>query len=150
TIQEWVLGNESYVAFKTDSREESAVLFAASVEGLEEPARSQLQARTLVVRDALGWRELASSNQDLILVPLFGGDERARPPRSGHRVAVPLGNADSPSGNAPVARRISPDRAFDVLRSLAFSEDAARELATLTRRSLASLRRRLAVRPEVR
>ena len=149
-IQQWVVGDDPYISFRTDSREESAVLFAASLEELDELVRSQIRARTLIVRDAAGWRELAASQQDLILIPLFGGEERARPPRSGHRVAVPLGNADSVSGDAPVAERISTDRAADVLRGLGYADDKAVELAMLARRSLGSLRRRLAIHPELR
>ena len=150
SIQQWVASDDPYISFKTDSREESAVLFAASLEGLDELAHGQIRARTLVVRNAASWRELAASQQDLILIPLFGDEERARPPRSGHRVAVPLGNADSVSGAAPLAERISTDRATDVLRELGHPHDKAVELAMLARRSLGSLRRRLATHPEVR
>ena len=150
SIQQWVVGDDPYISFKTDSREESAVLFAASLEELDELVRSQIRARTLVVRDAAGWGELAAAQQDLILIPLFGGEERARPPRSGHRVAVPLGNADSVSGDAALAERISTARATDVLKGLGYPEDRTVELAMLARRSLGSLRRRLAIHPEVR
>ena len=93
---------------------------------------------------------LTAAEEPLILAPVFNSrDAIARAIRGGHRVVVALGRADSASIGTLTVPRLSRDEAAKALIAAGVSEDRARDLAILARRSLTSFRRKLALSPEV-
>lgn len=149
-LYSWLHGAPSSLTLQADSREEAVAFFAASLQCLALAERERHLARCILVEDIASWRHLTLSVQPLILIPLF--DEREVAPRAvkqGHYVLIPIGR-DEPSSSATViVPRLKRDRAKPALIAMGLPDEKAEDLATLARRSLMALRRKLAIRPEV-
>lgn len=149
-LYSWLNGDPTSLTLQADSREEAVAFFAAALQCLPLAERERHLARCILVEDIASWRHLALSVQPLVLIPLF--DEREVVPRAvkqGHYVLIPIGR-DEPSSSATIiVPRLKRDRAKPALIAMGLSDEKAEDLATLARRSLMALRRRLAIRPEV-
>ena len=147
-VREAVAAPSASLALTGDSQEEAVALVAAALIGEAESGPSPDLERALIVRTPGAWRRLAVADTPLVLLPLFERPDVTLATRGGHTVIVPLGReVDSGSGVAiPRPRRSGIEAA---LVRAGISEDRAASLATVGRRSLLSLRRTLAVRPEV-
>ncbi len=149
-IHAWLRDPSAPLALQAESRDEAMAVFTAAVQQLPPDDRIVNLSRALVVNDLSAWHRLTASEKPLILVPVFESrDALARAARAGHRVVVPLGHADSASTTTLTVPRLSRDHAAKVLIAAGISEERARDLATLSRRSLTSFRRKLALSPEV-
>jgi hypothetical protein len=146
----WLRNGPSALALQADSREEAAAFFASSLELMPPSERETYLARSIVVEDIASWRHLIATGEPLILVPLF--DEReaaARAVKHGHHILIPVGR-DEPSSSATITiPRMKRDSAKQALVDMGLQDEKADELATLARRSLMALRRKLAISPEV-
>lgn len=146
----WLRAGPSPLALQADSREEAIAFFAAALQHLPPAERESSLARSILVEDTASWRHLAGSGQPLILIPSF--DEResvARVIKQGHHVLIPVGR-DEPGSSATVTiPRIKRDGAKQALVGMGLQDEKADDLATLARRSLMALRRKLAISPEV-
>jgi hypothetical protein len=146
----WLRNDPTSLAVQADSREEALAFFAAALERLPLTERELCLARSILVEDIASWRHLTASVQPLILIPLF--DEREAVTRSvkqGHHVLIPIGR-DEPSSSATLTiPRLKRDHAKRALVAMGLSDEKADDLATLARRSLMALRRKLALSPEV-
>jgi hypothetical protein len=149
-IYSWLHEPALSLALQADSEEEGLAFFAASVYQMEPEERIQCLARTIIVDDLKAWRRLSASDAPLILVPRFNvQDEVLRATRAGHKVLIPLGRGEGQSSTIVKIPRIRRQDAKAALVKMGLSEDQANDLATLTRRSLMALRRKLATNPEL-
>ena len=147
-IRQSVSGEAAVLALSGDSQEEVVAFIAATLLGGEAAdVRGEL-GRTLIVRTSRAWRRLAVADRPLILIPYYDKPDVALATRHGHHVLVPLGRevAASRGTDVPRLRRYGIEAA---LIEAGLSRERASTLATLGRRSLLSLRRELAISPEV-
>jgi hypothetical protein len=137
-MRAWLDEGTGPLALQADSRDEALAVFAAVVHQLPPEERVKHLSRALVVRDLAAWHHLASSEESLILVPVFDSREAlSRAERGGHRIVVPLGGPDAIAANTLVAPRISRDEAAKALVTTGMSEERASDLALLARRASA-------------
>lgn len=149
-VHDWLRDPSATLALKAESRDESLAVFAAAVHQLPPDEVVAYLSRAIVVRELAAWHRLTAVENPLTLIPVFDSrDAVARATRTGHRVVIPLGPADSESDNTLNIPRLSRGDAMKALIASGLVEDRARELASLARRSLMSLRRKLALSPEV-
>lgn len=149
-IHGWLEGAPSPVALQADTRDEALAFFAAAVEGLPEERRLDCVARAVVVNSTSAWNRLAAWESPLLLVPMFDNREVVAPAvHRGHHVLVPLGRGDPPSSSTIAIPRLHREAAEAALQQMGLPRARAEELATLARRSLMALRRRMAIVPEI-
>ncbi len=118
-------GHAGAVAVQADSREEALAFLAAALHRLPDAERDGLLARALVVSDPKAWRRITTSEQPLLLVPLFAGADAALAVRSGHTVIIPLGYEEVARGVARWANASDPPvRRIGTTWLLASKEDA--------------------------
>jgi hypothetical protein len=147
-VHSWLRGEPSALSLRAESREEALAFFAASLEQLSLDERQAYFARGIVVKDIAAWQPLIVSDSPLLLIPMFdSGDAVAKGVRSGHHVLIPLGNDASPLSAGVQLSRLKRDSAKEALVQMGLSDKRADDLATLTRRSLTALRRKLAISP---
>jgi hypothetical protein len=146
----WLEDTPSILALQADSREEALAFLAAVIEGLPLEVRDRFLARAVIAHDLAAWNHLSASAETLLLVPMFEErDMTAGAVRHGHHVLVPLGRGDAGSPETVELPRRGREAAQGALVAMGLPEAHASELATLARRSLMSLRRRLAINPGV-
>lgn len=149
-VLSWLRDDASPLALQTDSREEALAFFAAALERLPAAEREAYLTRCIVVEDLSSWRHLAGSAQPLILIPLF--DERevvTGAVKRGHHVLIPGGRDEPSSSDTVSVPRLQHDHAKQALLGMGLQGERADDLATLARRSMMALRRKLATIPEV-
>jgi hypothetical protein len=149
-VRMWLRGEPAALALKADSRDEATAFLAAVLHQLPPEDRLPLFARTVIVTEGAEWRHLTTSERPLLLVPLFNvGNAITRAIRGGHHVLIPLGKDDSDSNTTVVIPRLRRSHVKEALLGMGFNEDRANDLATLARRSLMALRRKLAANREI-
>jgi hypothetical protein len=147
-LLEWLRGEPSAMVLAADSQEEAIVFVAAVVKSLETEERVSLLSRTVIVEDMQAWRSLFISSSPLILIPRFDNPEGiGQHLHQGHRSLVPMGRIGSQLSD--FLPRISRDVAEAILVKMGVEEERARRLASLARRSLSALRRKLALAPGI-
>ena len=146
TIKQWLDGAAAAFALQGDAHDEPLAFLASVIVTMEEPQRETLMARAIVVEDAASWKELFVSSANLILIPRWSGvvEGITRAVRNGHHVFVP---AEPGTRGVNVLPRIVRDAAEKALEGMGLPRERARDLATLGRRSLWALRRKLASEP---
>lgn len=149
-IADWLRGREPVLELQGDSREEALAVFAAAVHELPADERALVLSQAVIVRNEAAWDHLAASSTPLILVPNFDSPTAvAHAVREGHRVVLPLGATDVGSPSSVTIPPLSRGEATKALAAAGISEDRARDLAALARRSLTAFRRKLAIAPGV-
>lgn len=149
-VHAWLRTPAKPFALQADSPEEALAFFLACVQLLPDEERLAIETGGLVVTDLQAWDSVVLSSEPLLLVPTFGNHSvLARAVQRGHRVFIPLGREDSKFGNVHTLPRLSRDEAERAFEELGVQRDTARDLATLARRSLMSLRRKLSIVPAV-
>jgi len=140
------------VAFpiRADSREEALAFVAACLEKHSETDSGDLLGRSVVVLEAKEWSRLAVSEKPLVLIPLYPDADVAGAVQAGHTVVIPQGKDERASRGVPELPRLRRSAAHDALKAMALPDNRADELATLARRSLLALRRKLAISPQLR
>lgn len=144
----WLHGEPSELFVVGESSEEAFAFIAACLLELPEPERTALAARTLVVRTAAAWDEVlarAGVGNSLVLIPTFPQPQPFEAVDAGHHVAVPADASAVHAGTAVTLARLRREPAQAALVAAGLPEQQAHELALLARRSLPTLRRRLAV-----
>lgn len=149
-IHKWLETRAAPLALHGESRAESLAVFAATVQKLPANRQVEVLARTVIVRDVAAWNRLCASESKLILVQNFESDKAiSRAAQRGHAAVLMLGRADSMTPNAVEITRIASEQAREALIAMGAAKDKAGDLAVLARRSLMSLRRKLAISPAV-
>lgn len=147
------------LSLQGDSSEEALAFIAAAIERLPDDERQAVYACGLVVRDEAGWRHAIASDRGLVLIPLFPGAAVTDEAAARHRVLVPLGREVAARAGTVELPQLSRAEAQDALRQMGEMQssedkrqridvaDRAEDLSGVARRSLLSLRRRLAWSP---
>lgn len=148
-IQAHLAGDPSSFAIQADSTEEAIAVLTSAIHTLPEDLSEVLTARAVVVRNAAIWPQLITESRRLLLIPDFPGCEPAEAVRAGHTVVTPVGRGPN-SGGAIEVPRLRRQAAESALIDAGVPEEDARRLATLARRSLQALRRRIAVSSPLR
>lgn len=148
-IISWLQGSPSPLSLQAESPEEAIAFLAAVVHSLEDEERINVLPRAIVVNSAMAWRSLIlSSDAPLILIPRFPEVQGiGQATKNEHHVFIPLGRTSSDKEHH--LPRIRRDAAEKALRAMGFSRDSANKFATLARRSLSALRRKLAITPNI-
>lgn len=145
-IAAWFTGTdaESTLGVESESPEETVALVAAAIHSLPEGERAAVLSRTVVVRDVDALLQVAAADEPLRIVTTFSpGDVAHRATRRGHRVLIPRSRGEGVTGTLEIPR-LDRGAAEHELKAIGLSDDRARDLAGLARRSLMALRRRLA------
>ncbi len=149
-IRRWIDEPSRPLALRAESRAEATAVFLAATQSLDPTHRIAVLARVVVVHDSDSWNKLAAANQRLTLIQQFYNAEACgRALQSGHSVVVPLGRADGDSPNVVHIPRLPKEKAAKALITMGVAEQLASTYAEIARRSLTSLRRRLAHEPAV-
>jgi hypothetical protein len=152
-IEEW-LGLEiaQPIALQAESIEEAVAVLAACVTQMSPVQRDRNLGRAIVVRDRESWDRYTEMESQLLLIPRFREDSQgavSSATRRGDSVYVPLDRSSVSVASAIQVPRLSWEPAKDALVAMGKSESAARQLATLARRSLLGLRRKMGIRLEL-
>ena len=145
-ITAWFTGSDTAptLGVESESPEETVALVAAALQLLPDGERVSVLSRTVVVRDVDALVQVAAADEPLRIVATFSpGDVAHRATRRGHRVLIPRSPGEGVTGTLRIPK-LHRDAAERELREMGLTEDRARDLAGLARRSLMALRRRLA------
>lgn len=141
----------SALALQSESKEEALAFFAAALFLLPEDERDFYLRRCIAAENVSSWRHLTASVTSLVLV--VNSDEKlgvSTALNNGHRVLIPLGKADAKHGHAISIPRPHRSDLETELAKTGIDRDTAAELATLGRRSLLALRRKMASVPDIK
>jgi hypothetical protein len=144
-IQDWLSGNPDALTLQADSNDEAIAFLAAVVQTLPEPERTVVLSRSFVVNSTTAWQQFIQSPKPLLLIPQTS-QPVGRAIQNGHHVFVPSGRTGD--RGAVWLPRLVRDAAEQALKDMELTDTQARILATLARRSLPALRRRLAIAPD--
>ncbi len=138
-------GSPHAISIKADTRDEAVAFFISVVNTLPDGGGERIASRALVVRSREAWEKLERSTTPLVLVALFndrGGVGLAT--SKGHTVVVPMDRTDGPDQGSIVLASLDRGEAQQALLEMGCKAVHVRELARTARRSMMSLRRRLA------
>lgn len=136
------------LALSSDSQEETIAFIAAAFISSTSPNNASLLEHALIVSTPDAWHYLVHSPQPLILLPVFERPDTVIAVDNGHRVIIPLGRENEARNGIRVAR-LRRDGIESALIRAGLPRNRASSLATIGRRSLLSLRRELAITPEL-
>ncbi|WP_059002163.1 hypothetical protein [Leptolyngbya sp. NIES-2104] len=140
---EWLRGQPAAQTLHGDTPEEAIAFLTAVIQSLDSAERAEALSRGIVVSGTASWQQLITATEPLILIAHLEQPEGiGHAIQNGHHVFVPLGQFGSNGNSLP---RIVRDAAELALREMGLSRDRAINLATLARRSLSALRRKLAI-----
>ncbi len=126
-------------------------VIAATIVSLPEPEKTEIISRTVCVSTREALVQLSGSRSSLLIIPTYEpGNEIQRAIRNGHQLLLPSSETVGPQSRAQVVlARVSRHEAEKALRKMGLSEDRARDLAGVARRSMLTLRRQLARHPSL-
>jgi hypothetical protein len=140
TVIERLRNTPNVSSVKATSRAEAIVFLFAVLSQLQEPYRTQQLERAVIVRDRHAWQTLVSADKGLILIPFSDDlDTAASASRHGHHVYIPL-ESDNGDLELPLLQRAPVEK---LLLDTGLTEEKARKLSQIARRSLSALRRQL-------
>jgi hypothetical protein len=146
-----LLSSETYIAaLQSASTDEAIAFLAAAILMMPEAQRESLLARSVIIRDRATWLNLCMTQSSLLLIPAFDDPDIARALRNQHRIFVAATTAGAGSANAVELPPIRRSAATTALKEMGIPDEQTRELSILARRSLQSLRRRLALAPTLK
>ncbi len=150
-VHAWLEPPTAPLVLRGESRAEAIAVFAAAIQKLAPDRREGVLSRVVLVHDLPSWNQLTVSDGRLALIAGFDCDSVAigRAIQKKHSLVLPLGHADTLSSQALDIPRLSGQGVGKILVENGVAEDKARDLAALARRSLTTLRRKLAVLPEI-
>jgi hypothetical protein len=147
-VLSWLRSDPSPLALQSDSPEEAIAFLAAVIQNLHDDEKALTLSRAIVVYGASSWQNLITSVEPLILIAYLNHPEGiGKAIKNRHHIFVPLGRGGGIS--AVSLPRIIRNTAEQSLQEMGLNRERASELATLARRSLPALRRKLAVAPEI-
>lgn len=113
TIHSWLPESVAPLTLQAESRDEALSVFAAALQQLPEEQRVAALPRAIIVNDVAAWHRLTASDQPLILIQAFDNREAlGRTARTGYKVVIPLGRADSTSAKTVEIPRLSREEAL--------------------------------------
>lgn len=150
TISAWLQEEPSCLSLQAETQDEAVAFLAACLQRLPEDIRTAVTERTVVVENEIEWRRLSLCPEPLILIPIFGDRSLvASAIQRGHHVLLPLGLSEAETTANIALNRPHRDAVHQALDEMKIPQHQLGDLATLGRRSLAALRRRLAINPSL-
>jgi hypothetical protein len=149
-ISDWLRGQASCLSLQSETQDEAVAFLAACIQRLPADLKDAVLGRSIVVDNETEWRRLSLSSEPLILIPTFG--ERsivASAIQRGHHVLLPLGLSEAETTANIALHRPQRDAVYQALEEMNVAQSQVGDLATLGRRSLVALRRRLAINPSL-
>lgn len=149
-ISEWLQGPPSCLSLQAETQDEAVAFLAACIQSLPEDIKTAVTERAVVVENEIEWRRLSLCPEPLILIPTFG--ERslvASAIQRGHHVLLPLGLSEAETTANIALNRPHRGAVHQALEEMKLPQHQVGDLATLGRRSLTALRRRLAINPSL-
>jgi hypothetical protein len=139
-------GPPGITTIRGGSLDETRAFIAAVLDRRANAGDSQWRSRAAFVDQVTSWRALAERAGPLILVPIMADVAAEAAPGAAHHILIPVSGTTSAVIELPP---IDARTATAALRSEGLGEAAAEDAGRLARRSLLSMRRNLAVRPEL-
>jgi hypothetical protein len=140
----WLRGNPDVLTLQGESQKEVSAFLASVVQGLEPEERTKILDRAVVINCETSWQHLIESTDPLILIiELADPEGLGQAVQNGHHVFVPSNRLSSDREN--LLPRIVHDAAEKALRGMGLNRNKSHSYATLARRSLSALRRKLAI-----
>jgi hypothetical protein len=149
-VSRWLQDEPSCLSLQAETQDEAVAFLAACLQRLPEEIGSAVTERSVVVENEFEWRRLSLCPEPLVLVPTFG--ERnlvASAVQRGHHVLLPLGLSEAATTANIALKRPNRDAVHQALAEMNIPQHQLGDLATLGRRSLAALRRRLVINPSL-
>jgi hypothetical protein len=145
----WLNGNPDVLSLQGDSPKEVCAFLAAVVQELEEIESTGILSRAIIIDCETSWQHLITSSDPLVLIAVMEEVEGiGQAIKNGHHVFRPSGRMSSTQNN--LLPRIVRGAARQALKDMGFSEDKASHFASIARRSLSALRRKLALAPNIK
>ncbi len=149
-VSEWLQGQPSCLSLQAETQDEAVAFLAACVQLLPEEIKTTVLERSVVVENEVEWRRLGLCPDPLILIPTFGDRSLvASAVQRGHHVLLPLGLSEAATTANVALNRPHRDDVHQALEEMKIPRHQVGDLATLGRRSLSALRRRLAINPSL-
>lgn len=145
-VKNWLNDPPSILTIQADSYEEAIAFFAAILYDISENDRVKYLSRCVLVKNDFSWRDLASSQDSLIMIPTFNRPNSI--PRK-HHVLIPIGREISPSQDSLRLSRLSRDGFRQSLLNMGVSRERTDILYKDSKCSVLVLRRLLASHPEI-
>lgn len=148
-VHDWLRTPTDTLRLRAESRAEAVAVFAAAIQRLPQP-ESAIQLNKALCADSPGAIESLLVRDDPITI-VCGPDSQAlleRARRQGHHTVLTLGRSDG-AGRTEEIPRVGLSQVEKVFGETGGVSEEARALARLARRSMCSLRRRLAHTPDL-
>jgi len=137
------------ITVTADSPDEAIAFVAAALEADDEGSSERMLTRAVVVFTSAGWTRVVAAHRPGILIPMFPDADVGAAVAAGHRVVIPSTGRVIGDGEELNLGRIRRSAARDALRSMGVPETEVDRAARIARRSLMSLRRQLAIAPQL-
>lgn len=138
-------GTPAITTITGGSQEETLAFIAALLDSHADDGDSRWLSRAAFIDHVASWRALAERPGSLIMVPATADVVAEAALGASHHVLIPVTGASADIELPPIDARA----AIAVLRGEGVNETVAEEAGRLARASLLSMRRRLAVKPEL-
>jgi len=149
-VSQWLQGQPSCLSLQAETQDEAVAFLAACIQLLPEDVRDAVLARSVVVEHEVEWRRLSLHPEPLVLIPTFADRSVvASAVQRGHHVLLPLGLSEAATTANIALKRPHRDAVQQALEEMQVPQQQVNGLATLGRRSLSALRRRLAINPSL-
>lgn len=139
---------QGVATIRGDSTSEALAFITAVIMETDPPLRDSVLARSVVLQTPVAWDRVAEWPSSIVLIPTFVPSDPTAAARKGHRVLIATDRQSVATGAIDLPR-VRRDAARQALVEMGVRERRADELATVARRNLLSLRRKLALSPIV-
>lgn len=146
SVIKWLKSEPQALTIQGDSPDEVLSFFSAVIHRMDEVDCAGYLPRIVIVDTESAWRSLGLiTTQQLILIPRFdAGNLIGKVLLSGHHVLLPEGRTGGSVSKQIVLSRLNRNAVEKALAAMGVSEERLSSLATLARRSLTALRRKVA------
>lgn len=150
-VAEFLEREPHLLGIKADSEDEVLAFIAAVFEHQPQEKRDAFFGRSVIVRNDAAWRYIVTSDTPLILIPLFEGASASQAIRQQHLVLQPLTRSGHvPSINIIELPRPRRSEMVEALKMMGIAQNRLYTLATIARRNIQALRRKLAISPTLK
>lgn len=142
-VKNWIKSGPSVLTASSDSPQESIAFLFAALGELNEAEYFSNVARAVVVTSETAWSVILTSDNPLLLVPIFEEVEPGTAVRKGHHVFVPLGRGSGGMRDVLEIGRLTRDETREALKHMGVPDKSLEDMTGLARRNLLSFRRKL-------
>ncbi len=149
-VNQWLSGPASVLDFEHSSPDDPIDFFAACVDSLDEPLKSVVLSKAIIVESIRAWNEMVFSPYPMLLIPHPAVSLKSKNVRNaqenGHHVFLSATRVVSSTSPIKLSRPLNHELE-NALQNCGFSNDRARKLTQASGGSLTVLKRRAAVSP---